>query len=133
MRSVSGFLKFALVIGVLIYFFGGRITSFNDSYEERFCKSYNQWNKYAWAVRNNNSSIESNGNWQKLEFEEYSNLQKLVTNNDPELTTQISKFANQWFKDSSVGDQENGTIMASLLIVECEKVGIKIAEDYLRD
>jgi hypothetical protein len=130
---VSGFLKFVLVAGVLIYLFGGRITSFNDSYEERFCKSYNQWNKYAWAVRNNDSSIESNGNWQKLEFEEFSNLQKLVANNDPELSAQISKFADQWFKDSSVGDQENGSIMAGLLIVECEKVGIKIDEDYLRD
>jgi hypothetical protein len=131
MRSVSGFLKFALVIVVLLYFFGGRITSLNDSYEERFCKSYNQWNKYAWAVRNNNYSIESNGNWQKLEFEEYSNLQTLVANNDPELKSQISKFADQWFEDSSVGNQENGAVMASLLIIECEKVGIKIDEDYL--
>lgn len=133
MNKVANGLKILLVLGVAIYFFGGKLTSFNDTYEERFCKSYNQWNKYAWAVRNNDTSLESNGSWQKWEFEEFSKLQKLVANNDPELRSQISKFADQWFKDSSVGDQENGVIMASLLVVECEKLGVKIDEDYLRD
>jgi hypothetical protein len=133
MSKVSGYLKFALVVGVLLYFFGDRLTSFNDSYEEQFCKSYNQWNKYAWAVRNNDTSLDSNGNWQSLEIDEYSKLQELVAQNDPYLTTQLSKYADQWFRDGLSGDTANGQVMAAMLIGECAKMGVEIDRDYLQD
>ena len=131
MSKVWGFVKIAIVLTVISYFVISKIATFNDSYEEKFCKSYNQWNKYAWAVRNNSDSLESSSNWQGLEFDEYSKLQELVSYNDPYGETQLSKYALQWFRDGEEGDSTNGQIMASMLIVECEKIGVQIDRSYL--
>lgn len=125
-QRLVGLAKVLAVLAILFFFFGEKLTSFNDSYEESFCKSYNTWNKYSWGVLNNESP-----NWQKWEREEYQKLRNLVDMNDPYGDSKLSKFAIQWFKDGEMGDLENGRIMASLLIVECEKIGVQIDRDYL--
>lgn len=131
MNKVWGFLKVAIILTIVLYFVGSKVSSFNDSYEEKFCKSYNQWNKYAWAVRNNSDSIETSSNWQGLEIDEYSKLQKLVSYNDPYGEIPLSKYALQWFKDGEEGDLANGQVMASMIIIECEKIGVEIDRSYL--
>ena len=120
--------KIALV-GVLAWLFVvPTLTGFNDSYEEKFCKSYGQWNKYAWSVDNQNSE-----NWESLKLSEYRNLMEIVENDSPSSDNYLTKIANQWFTDSAVGDYASGTTMAAILFVECEKYGVKIDEKYLRD
>ena len=90
--------KIALV-GVLVWLFVvPTLTGFNDSYEEKFCKSYGQWNKYAWSVDNQNSE-----NWESLKLSEYRNLMDIVENDSPSSDNYLTKIANQWFTDSAVG------------------------------
>jgi hypothetical protein len=101
---------------------------FIDSYEEKFCKSYGQWNKYAWSVDKQNSE-----NWESLKLSEYRNLMEIVENDSLSSDNYLAKIANQWFTDSAVGDYASGTTMAAILFVKCEKYGVKIVEKYLRD
>jgi hypothetical protein len=103
------------------------LTGFNNSYEEKFCKSYGQWNKYAWSVDNQNSE-----NWENLKLNEFRKLVEIVENNSPSSDNYLTKIATQWFTDSAVGDYESGTTMAAILVVECEKHGVKIDEKCLR-
>ena len=120
-------LKVVAVIAVIAYFAVPKIESMNDSYEEKFCKSYVQWNKYAWSVTNQNSD-----NWSSLEKAEYQNLIDIVESDSPAEDNFITKIATQWFKDSYIGDTASGKTMAAILIVECEKNGIYLPEKYLK-
>ena len=116
------------VVGVLVWLFVvPTLTGFNDSYEEKFCKRYGKWNQYAFNVDNKNSE-----SWQNLEQDEYRGLTELVENDSPSSDNYITKIATQWFADSAVGDYASGTVMAAILVVECEKQGVKIDEKYLR-
>lgn len=118
-----------LIIGVLIFCFAiYRLDSVNYTYPEKFCKTYNSWNKNAWAV-NNNSNTET---WQSLKASDYKTLQNLVIQNDSTLTIPISKYANQWFIDSASGDIQSGVAMAAMLIVECEKYKVFIDSKWLK-
>jgi hypothetical protein len=120
-------LKVLGVIALLAYFVVPKIDSLNDSYEEKFCKSYIQWNKYAWSVTNQNSE-----NWSSLEKDEYQNLIDLVGYESPSEDNYITKIASQWFKDSYTGDTASGKTMAAILVVECEKYGIDLPAKYLK-
>ena len=121
------FLKIALIIGALVWFIAPKISTFNDSYEEKFCKSYVQWNKYAWAERNQYSE-----NWASLEQSEFNHLEDLVSKDSPSANNTITKYANQWFNASYSNDTSIGTAYAAMLIVECEKYGVKLDEKYLK-
>jgi hypothetical protein len=120
-------LKVVGVIALVAYFAVPKIDSLNDSYEEKFCKSYVQWNKYAWSVTNQNSE-----NWSSLEKDEYQNLIDLVGYESPSDDNYITKIATQWFKDSYTGDTASGKTMAAILVVECEKYGIDLPAKYLK-
>lgn len=120
-------LKIAAVIAVIAYFAVPKIDSMNDSYEEKFCKSYVQWNKYAWSVTNQGAD-----NWSSIEQDEYQNLIDIVENESPSGDNFITKIATQWFNDSYIGDKASGKTMAAILIVECEKNGIDLPEKYLQ-
>jgi hypothetical protein len=124
---LKSILKVAAIIAVIAYFAVPKIDSMNDSYEEKFCKSYVQWNKYAWSVANQNSE-----NWSNLEQDEYQNLIDLVEYESPSDDNYITKIATQWFKDSYVGDTASGKTMAAILVVECEKYGIDLPAKYLK-
>lgn len=118
-----------LIIGVLIFCFViYRLETTNYTYPEKFCKTYNSWNKNAWAV-NNNSNTET---WQSLKASDYKTLQNLVSQNDSNLTIPISKYANQWFIDSASGNVQSGVAMAAMLIVECEKYKVFIDSKWLK-
>jgi hypothetical protein len=119
--------KIAVVAAIIIWFVGSQIQSARMSYPEKFCRTYNSWNKNAWAVRHNSNT----DTWQTLESQDYETLKNLVSNNDASFEIPISKYANQWFLDSERGDSQNGVAMAALLIVECEKYNIKIDEKWL--
>jgi hypothetical protein len=120
-------LKAVAVIALIAYFAVPKIENMNDSYEEKFCKSYIQWNKYAWSVDNQNSE-----NWTSLEQSEYRKLMDIVENNSPADDNYITKIATQWFNDSYIGDRASGKTMAAILVVECEKYGIDLPEKYLK-
>ena len=124
---LKSILKFAAILGVIAYFAVPKIDSMNDSYEEKFCKSYVQWNKYAWSVTNQNSE-----NWSSLEQDEYQNLMDIVEYESPSGDNYITKIATQWFKDSYVGDTASGKTMAAILVVECEKYGQDLPAKYLK-
>ena len=98
----------------------------NDSYEDKFCKSYVQWNKYAWSVRNQNPD-----NWTEIEHAEYQKLMDIVENDSPSDDNYITKIATEWFRASYVNDIASGKTMAAILVVECEKYGQKLPEKYL--
>jgi hypothetical protein len=117
-----------ILVAVLFFWLiaGNSITGFNDSYEEKFCKSYAKWNKYAWGVRNKNPET-----WEGIATSEYSNLQDIVASDSPSDSNYITKIANQWFTDSANLDYSSGRVMAAILLVECEKYGVKIEEKYL--
>jgi len=117
-----------IIVAVLIFwlFAGNTITGLNDSYEEKFCKSYAKWNKYAWGVRNQNPET-----WEGIEASEFNKLQEIVAEDSPSDSNYITKIANQWFTDSANKDYSNGRIMAAMLLVECEKYDVKIEEKYL--
>lgn len=123
---IKTLLKIGVGIFLLWLFVIPTITGFNDSYEEKFCKSYGQWNKYAWSVRHQNSE-----SWENLLAGEYQKLQDIVWNDSPSDDNLITKVANQWFSDSEVGDYASGQTMAAFLVVECEKNHVKIDEKYL--
>ena len=115
-----------IIVGLLIWFFAGStLTSFNDSYEEKFCKRYAEWNKYAWSVQNQNSE-----NWQSLEQSTYRKLVDIVDYESPSNDNYLTKIASQWFTDSASGDYESGRVMAAILVVECEKAGVKFDDKY---
>jgi hypothetical protein len=120
-------LKVVAAIAVIAYFVVPKIDSMNDSYEEKFCKSYVQWNKYAWSVRNQNPD-----NWSSIEKDEYQNLIDIVENESPSDENYITKIATQWFKDSYTGDTASGKTMAAILLGECENYGIDLPEKYLK-
>jgi uncharacterized alpha-E superfamily protein len=121
-------LKF-LVIGIIAYaFIIHTLDSSNMSYPEKFCKTYNSWNKNAWAVRNNTNTE----TWLDLQSRDYNTLQNLVNQNDPALAIPLSKYANQWFMDGSSGDVQSGVAMAAMLIVECEKYKVIIDTKWLK-
>jgi hypothetical protein len=124
---IKTILKVGLALFLVWLFIVPRVTAFNDSYEEKFCKSYGQWNKYAWSVDNQNSE-----NWESLKLGEYRTLMGIVENDSPSSDNYLTKIATQWFTDSAVGDYASGTTMAAILVVECEKNGVKIDEKYLR-
>ena len=124
---LKSILKFAAILGVIAYFAVPKIDSMNDSYEEKFCKSYVQWNKYAWSVTNQNSE-----NWSSLEQDEYQNLMDIVEYESPSGDNYITKIATQWFKDSYIGDTASGKTMAAILVVECEKYGQDLPAKYLK-
>ena len=124
---MKSWIKFALVAAIIIWFIGSQVQSARLTYPEKFCRTYNSWNKNAWAVRHNSNT----DTWQTLEARDYETLQNLVSKHDPSLETPISKYANQWFIDSESGDTQNGIAMAALLLVECEKYKIKIDEKWL--
>ena len=124
---LKSILKFAAILGVIAYFAVPKIDSMNDSYEEKFCKSYVQWNKYAWSVTNQNSE-----NWSSLEQDEYQNLMDIVEYESPSGDNYITKIATQWFKDSYIGDTASGKTMAAILVVECEKYGQDLPVKYLK-
>jgi hypothetical protein len=117
--------KVAIIAFLAWLFVLPKVTSFNDSYEEKFCKSYGQWNKYSWAVENQNSE-----NWQNLEYDEYSKLKKIVREDSPSDDNYITKIATEWFSDSLIGDVAAGRTMAAILVVECEKNGVTIDDKY---
>lgn len=118
--------KIAIAVAAVAYFVVPKIESLNDSYEEKFCKSYVQWNKYAWSVRNQNPET-----WSGIEQDEYQHLMDIVEKDSPSETNYITKIANEWFRASYVGDIASGKTMAAILVVECEKHGIKLDEKYL--
>jgi hypothetical protein len=120
-------LKGILLIAVIAYFVAPKIDAMNDSYEEKFCKTYIQWNKYAWSVSNQNSE-----NWTNLEQSEYRKLMDIVENDSPSDDNYITKIATQWFKDGYSGDTASGRTMAAILVVECENYGLKLPEKYLQ-
>lgn len=117
-----------ILFAVLIFwlFFGSAITGLNDSYEEKFCKSYAKWNKYAWGVRNQNPET-----WEGIETSEFNKLQEIVAKDSPSDSNFITKIANQWFTDSANRDYSSGETMAAILLVKCEEYGIKVEEKYL--
>lgn len=119
--------KLALLVFLIWLFVVPRVTTFNDSFEEKFCKSYGQWMKYAWAIEN----LESE-DWQDLELKEYLNLQKIVGYETPSDKNYLAKVANQWFDSAKTGDYLTGSAMGAILFVECEKFGVKIDEKYLK-
>ncbi len=121
---------FKVAIGVLLFWFFAMptLTSFNDSYEEKFCKKYAEWNKYAWSVANQNSE-----NWQTLEQAAYGDLIDIVENESPSNDNYLTKIASQWFFDSAAGDYASGKTMAAILVVECEKNGVKFDDKYFSD
>ena len=123
---IKNLFKVAVAAFLIWLFVIPTVTGFNDSYEEKFCKHYGQWNKYAWSVTHQNSE-----NWQNLEQDEYSKMMDIVYNDSPSEDNLITKVANQWFADSAAGDYQSGKTMAALLIVECEKYGVKVDEKYL--
>jgi hypothetical protein len=125
---MKDWIKVALVVGAIIFFAILKIGDMTDTYEEKFCKSYSQWNKYAWGVENNVNQE----SWENLKFDEFKNLQEIVYGNDPTLDIQLSKFADQWFTDSYNNDLASGPVMAAMLIVECEKYGVTVDEKYLK-
>ncbi len=118
--------KILIAILIFWFFFGRTITGFNDSYEEKFCKSYAQWNKYAWGVRNQNPET-----WEGIEASEFYKLQEIVAKDSPSDSNFITKIANQWFTDSANRDYSSGRTMAAILLVKCEEYGVKIEEKYL--
>ena len=120
-------LKVAVTIAVIAYFAVPKIESMNDSYEEKFCKSYVQWNRYAWLVTNQNPD-----NYSSVEQHEYQNLIDIVENDSPSDDNFITKIATQWFKDSHIRDTASGQITAAILVAECEKYGIDLPEKYLK-
>ena len=114
----------AVIFGFIIY----RLDASGYTYPEKFCKTYDSWNKNAWAVRNNTNTE----TWLDLKFRDYSTLQNLVSQNDPALAIPLSKYANQWFVDGASGDVQSGVAMAAMLIVECEKYKVFIDTKWLR-
>jgi hypothetical protein len=113
---------------VIIWFVGSQIQSARMSYPEKFCKTYNSWNKNSWAVANNTNTE----TWLDLKSRDYNTLQNLVTQNDSALDIPLSKYANQWFIDSASGDVQSGVAMAAMLIVECEKYNVFIDTKWLK-
>jgi len=124
-------LKLVLICASIIFliwlFVIPTITGFNDSYEEKFCKSYGQWNKYAWSTRHQYSD-----NWDTLKKQEYFKLMNIVQRDSPSVENLLTKVAVQWFTDSAANDVVSGQTMASILVVECEKNHVKIPEEFLR-
>jgi hypothetical protein len=118
--------KIAITALLIWLFVIPKITSFNDTFEEKFCKSYGNWVKYSWAVQNQYSD-----NWQSLSDNEYTNLQKLVNRDLPTGSNYIKRVANEWFRASEAGDYSTGSAMGAVLFVECKKYGVKIDKKYL--
>ncbi len=121
-------LKIFAVIAVIAWFLWPKFEGLNDSFEDKFCKSYVQWNKYAWSAQNLNFDT-----WSSLEIQEYQRLIEIVESDSPSEDNYISKIAREWFRASSVGDIPSGTAMASILVVECWKFGMKVPSKYIRD
>jgi hypothetical protein len=121
-------IKFVAIAAVIIWFVGSQIQSARMTFPEKFCKTYNSWNKNAWAVANNTNPE----TWLDLKSRDYNTLQNLVSQNDPDLNIALSKYANQWFMDSASGDVQSGVAMAAMLIVECEKYNVFIDTKWLK-
>ncbi len=123
---MKAIIKSIIGVGVLCVILAPKILSLNDSYEEEFCKSYNQFIKYSWALNNQYSE-----SWQDLFDNEFSRMQEIVIEGSPSDSNMVTELANHWFSASESGDLYAGSTFGAMLFVECEKNGVDMDESYL--